>query len=80
MKTHDYTQRGWGHDFTFDPIDGGKGGAMMGWGFGLEDGDYLILPNGGGTTRYQIKTVEYFSNPKDMWKAKVVFAPRKSNP
>lgn len=75
-KTHDYTRRGWGHDFTFEPEQGGKQGSMMGWGHGLNNGDYLILPVRGGTTRYQIETVEYFMNPSDMWKASVVFAPR----
>jgi hypothetical protein len=73
---HDYTRRFWGHNFTFNPIKNGKEGHMMGWGLGLANGDYLILPNQGKTTRYQIKGIKYFDNPEDMWSADVVFAPR----
>jgi MioC protein len=77
MKTHDYTDRIWGHDFIFRPIDvEGRNATMMGWGKGLEKGDYMILPNQGTTTRYKITAVEYFRDPPDMWKASVEFAPR----
>lgn len=77
MKTHDYTFRFWGHDYVFDPVDGGIKGDMMGWGDGLQKGDYLILENGEHGSRYQIDSIEYLGNPSDMWKAKVSFAPRK---
>lgn len=73
---HDYTVRGWGHDYTFKPINGGLLGRMQGWGGGLEDGHYLILPNKGKTTRYLIERCGYYGDPPDMWWADVVFAPR----
>lgn len=78
--THDYaTRRGWGHDYTFTPIDGGQRGHAMGWGYGLKDGDYILLrdresPN--GSSRYRLEHVEYFLDPGDMWKADLAFAPR----
>ena len=75
-KTHDYSRRCWGHDYTFDPIDNGLRGAMMGWGHGLKQGDYLILENKDKSTRYQIEKIDYFSDPNDMWSADVVFASR----
>ncbi len=76
-KTHDYTRRSWGHDFTITQIfDGGMWLNMMGWGYGLSKGDFIILPNGNETTRYLIKDIEYKSDPPDMWRAKVEFAPR----
>lgn len=75
-RTNDYTVRGWGHDYTFDPVDNGQRGRMMGWGHGIEPGDYLILPADPGTTRYRVKSIRYFSDPPDMWSAEVVFAPR----
>lgn len=78
--THDYTKRGWGHDFTFSPIKGGLEGDMMGWGSGIRVGDYLIIPNGTSTTRYQVTTIRYFSDPADMWSARVRFAPRRNIP
>ena len=75
-KTHDYTIRCWGHDYTFDPVDGGDRGDMMGWGNGIEQGDFLLLQNGDGSTRYKVISIKYFGDPPDMWSAKVSFAPR----
>lgn len=77
MKTHDYTVRFWGHDFMISKIIGkGEEIHMAGWGSGLSKSDYLLLPNGATTTRYQILKVEYFSAPSDMWKVHARFAPR----
>ena len=75
-KTHDYTERYWGHDYTFEPIAGGLYGRMMGWGHGIRDGDYLILLSGDETTRYKVDSISYYRDPPDMWKAEVSFAPR----
>lgn len=78
MKTHDYSVRTWGHDYVYKPLDEkGLTADMMGWGCGIEAGDYLIIRSGqGGTTRYQVASIEYYANPNDMWNAKVTFAPR----
>lgn len=76
MKTHDYTKPRWGHDYTFSPVNGGLKGELMGWGMGIEAGDYLIIRNGDGSSRYQVDEIEYFADPKDMWKATATFAPR----
>lgn len=80
-NTHDYRQsaRGWGHDYVFRPQDSGKRAHMMGWGFGIKKGDFILMSNprsDNGETRYQIESVKYFSDPKDMWSAEVVHAPR----
>lgn len=80
MNTHDYTQRYWGHDYTWQSVDGGLTANVLGWGIGLRTGDYLLLPNRetpDGKTRYQIKSIRYYRDPNDMWDAKLVFAPRK---
>jgi len=74
--THDYTRRGWGHDYTFTPIAGGLTARMSGWGDGIKAGDFLILPNGTQTTRYRVESIRYEWDPKDMWHATVAFAPR----
>jgi hypothetical protein len=79
FRTHDYSgpNRCWGHDYVFDPIDPqGIRARMMGWGHGIENGDYLIIKNGYGTTRYRVISVEYMRDPQDMWKALVKFDPR----
>lgn len=76
-KTHDYTQRGWGHDFYIDEIiNKGKKIGMGGWGHGIRKGDFLILPNQGTTTRYRVAKVEYHMAPSDMWRISAVHAPR----
>lgn len=79
MKTHDYTNRWWGHDFFVSKVeDSGRRIEVGGWGPGLKAGDYLILVNGSLTesTRYRLVAVEYYSDPADMWKATADFAPR----
>lgn len=78
IPTHDYTTRGWGHDYSVrEVIEGGKELTMYGWGYGLNKGDYLLLQDGkGGATRYRIREVSYFNDPRDMWSADVSFAPR----
>jgi len=50
---------------------------MAGWGSGIKAGDYLILPNGSETTRYQVDSIDYRMDPPDMWFADAVFAPRR---
>jgi MioC protein len=77
VRTHDYTKRGPGHDYTLDPIDGGKRISISGWGHGIRNGDYIILPNGEGTTRYRFIEISYYADPRDMWHGRAAFAPRK---
>ena len=76
-KTHDYTKRGWGHDFTITTvIDRVKQLKASGWGYGIRCGDFLLLPNKLGITRYRVININYYSNPADMWNADLSFAPR----
>lgn len=75
--THDYTRRTWGHDFYIhEVVNGGQLLRMGGWGHGIRKGDDLLLPNGGATTRYRIREIEYAHDPSDMWHALAVFKPR----
>lgn len=77
-REHDYTHRYWGHDFTFDPIDGGQRGRMCVFGRTPRVGDHLILPNGSGTTRYRIESVRSPSDPGDQHFLDVAFDPREA--
>jgi hypothetical protein len=75
--THDYTVRTWGHDFGISHSNhGGFDVSAYGWGEGIRTGDYLILPNGERTTRYEVRAVRYMRNPRDQWFAELLFAPR----
>ncbi len=78
-KTHDYTRREWGHDYVFNPVEGGLKAHAMGWGYGISKEDFLILQNGDGSTRYKVDEIQYFTDPRDMWSAKLSFAPRPSS-
>lgn len=42
----------------------------------IAPGDFLILKNGTDTTRYQVETVEYDRDPRDLWSIVAAFAPR----
>ena len=79
-NTHDYTRRTWGHNYVFYPLDpAGLKAEMLGWGKGIQPGDYIILQNETGSTRYQFKCITYYQNPSDMWEGVVTFAPRKES-
>ena len=80
-KTHDYTAPAWGHDYVIhEIIDNGNTLKMMGWGTGLCKGHFLLLRNGTESTRYQVAEIEYFDDPRDMWRVTATFAPRTETP
>jgi hypothetical protein len=77
-RTHDYSgpRRGFGHDYSFTPADGGRFGHATGWGRGIQAGDFLLLQNGDRSSRYRVVEIGYYSDPPDMWRAQLAFAPR----
>lgn len=79
VTTHDYRKhtRKWGHDYTWRPRKGGHEGTMIGWGRGLQGGDYVWLSlNDIDYTRYQINSVRYAADPSDMFFAELIWRPR----
>lgn len=79
-RTHDYTERSWGHDFTIQRAEnGGMNLGASGWGRGIRAGDFLILPNKDSTTRYEVERITYYHDPPDMWRAGLKFSPRKDS-
>lgn len=80
-NTHDYTRakRHFGHDIHWRPIDQeGQRLSAGGWGKGIKQGDFILITNpaGGAETRYQVESIECFSNPSDQWHGVLAFAPR----
>lgn len=74
--THDYTSLGWGHNITFMSIrPDGMRARVISHGNGVRQGDFLILVNGAGTTRYRVANWEQ-KRPSDCWAADIEFAPR----
>lgn len=75
--THDYRnhKRRLGHDLAYNVLPDDCL-AATGWGHGLKAGDYILLSNEDSDTRYSIVKIKYYSDPTDMWQAKLQFAPR----
>lgn len=71
-KTHDYSKHQSALDYFFEPTDEGNGGYMTAQGKGIKQGDYLILQQNSVSCLYQIEEVEYYTNPPEMWMAKLV--------
>lgn len=76
-ETHDFSVRGWGHDYVIHKVKHeGRVLEVSGWTRGIKKGDYLIMKNGERTTRYRTAQIEYCSDPSDMFFATLEFAPR----
>ena len=71
---HDYSNRYWGHDFVFMGADADKKIiSLTGWGSGLRNGDYFKYETyDHRIVTYRIKEVDYYRDPRDMWKAQLV--------
>lgn len=63
---------------TFSIQEGGQVIVLSGFGYGIQEGDYLILTQGvkRETTRYKVEKIEYKRDPADLWFATARFAPR----
>ena len=75
VRTYDMTR----DDYSFRPDGDGQRGHIACWnGLKPRPGDYLILRNGTGSTRYQVTSVNRCWNvdPPTMWMADLAFAPR----
>lgn len=77
-QTHDFSEGRWGHNAEITRVvDGGVSLRLAVWTrANLRVGDYLILSNSGGTTRYWVDSIERQRDPVDMSFAGVSFAPR----
>lgn len=71
-----------GYDYAFRPEDAGQRGHISCWtvppGGKPRAGDWLLLRNGDGSTRYRVEAVDlcWTVDPPTMWMADLVFDPR----
>lgn len=74
-EIHDYTHRGWGHDYAIMTVtNGGQQLAASGWGRGIETGHFLMFTHPeGGNSIYKVDNIRYSLNPSDMWFADLSF-------
>lgn len=80
--THNYGpgNREWGHDVSITRVDGPRV-VVIGWGVGVREGDYVLLPNPrnpSGVSRYRVESISYYPDPMDQWQAVLVHAPEGS--
>ena len=76
-KTHDYSAKSWGCSYEILNLKNkGHNVDLAGWGMGIKPKDFILLRSGRDSTRYEITTIEYQSDPVDMWFASAVFSPR----
>lgn len=61
---------GW-NGLSWSVSDDRKSAQMLGVGKGLEVGHFIALNHGGEDCGYKIESIEYLSNPKDMFNATV---------
>lgn len=69
-KIHDYTRAEYGKDYIFESAAHNyTQGYMTARGKGVKCGDYIIFKKYKEAYRYQVKEIDYYSNPPDMWMA-----------
>ncbi|MEB3179527.1 MAG: hypothetical protein VKL59_10905 [Nostocaceae cyanobacterium] len=66
-KIHDYSPYIYGTDYVFESSNDGFNGYMTAQGKGIKTGDYIILKKDSQIYKYQVKDIDYYSNPSDMW-------------
>lgn len=78
LTTHDLTARCWGRNYYINKIvaDGQWLGVSIIATPLPREGEYVLLKNGEGSTRYQVESIEPCGNPGDMATALLSFAPR----
>ena len=77
-RTHDLTPKVWGRDYaTTEILQGGLRINMTAWcSQPIEVGDYVLIRNAGGSTRYQVERVVRPHDPGDQYFIQAQFAPR----
>ena len=68
-KIHDYTDAEYGKEYVFESAKSYTQGYMTARGKGVKRGDYIIIRNASQSHCYQVKEIDYYSNPSDMWMA-----------
>lgn len=69
-RNHNYTNLICGQDFTLEVANDGLTADITGQGY-IKQGDYITIVD-----KYRVDEVEYYSDPPDMWRAKVSLVPQ----
>jgi hypothetical protein len=71
--THNYTYSESGSDYMFDAVSN-ETGYMTGQGKGIKPGDYIVVRIEGTPTKYEVRAIDYYAAPPDLWTALLVKA------
>lgn len=82
VKTHDYRRSDRGSHYVFESTDDGIGGYMTAQGNNIQSGEYLLLQDEDrqNSCLYRVEEIDYYSNPSDMWIAKLKKVPLENQP
>jgi hypothetical protein len=71
-KVHHYKLTDVGMEFVLEPLPENQSYRLMtAQKFGVSCGDYIALHDTSGITEYRVSDIEYYSDPPDMWIAKL---------
>jgi hypothetical protein len=71
-KVHSYQFADMGLEFVLEPATENHGYSLMtAQRFGVRSGDRIAFHDEAGTTEYRVSDIEYYSDPPDMWIAKL---------
>lgn len=77
VHNYDNDHRYWGHDFTMSPDESTPGQVTAtGWGYGIEEGDHLLVGRPGAPWRLKVVDIAYGRDPRDLWFATLTVALR----
>lgn len=69
-RNYNYTNLTPGKDFTLEIASDGLTADIIGQGY-IKQGDYITISD-----KYRVDEVEYYSEPPDIWRAKVSLVPQ----
>lgn len=73
-KVHDYTRYQQNSDYAFESAGESDEHYMTGQGCGVRQGDRILLCQDGQTKTYQVRSIEYYASPSDVWTALLIKA------
>jgi hypothetical protein len=68
-KVHNYTRRVAGCHYFLSPGESSHQVYMTADGDGVKDGDYILLSDEIGSTRYHVERIEHYGDSPTMWTA-----------
>jgi hypothetical protein len=72
QRSHDFTSQALGIDYAFESFNQGKQGYLTGQNVSVNQGDSIVLIVNDAAQEYEVKEIDYYTEPDSMWIARVV--------